>query len=136
MVSPDDLELTRRLECGDVPPEGFPHASHLRVAWAYLSQSASLDEAVARMTATLRRFTASVGKADKYSEPTTVFWMLQLAAMRAVMPGAALHEVLRAYPRLLDKNLIRPDEPAHVFTPGSCDSPRNPSDRSVPRAPA
>ena len=60
------------------------------------------------MADTLRRFSISVGKAEKYSEPTTVFWMLQVAAARAVMPGATLDAVLRAYPRLLDKDLIRP----------------------------
>jgi hypothetical protein len=114
MLSRDDVELTRALERCEVPTEGLPHASHLRVAWVYLSESASLDEAIARMGATLRRFTASVGQAEKYSEPTTVFWMLQVAAARAVMPDAGIDAVLRAYPRLLDKNLIRADGPPHT----------------------
>jgi len=83
MLNRDDLILTRALERCEVPPEGFPHASHLHVAWVYLNESASLDEAVERMGSTLRRFAAAVGKAEKYSEPTTVFWMLQVAAARA-----------------------------------------------------
>lgn len=107
MPNRDAVALTRALERCEVPAGGFPHASHLRVAWVYLSESASLDEAIARMSDTLRRFAASVGQAEKYSEPTTVFWMLQVAAARAVMPGAGLDAVLRAYPRLLDKNFIR-----------------------------
>ena len=107
MPSRDDVELARALERGEVPEEGFPHASHIRVAWVYLSESSSIDEAVARMAATLRRFTASVGKAEKYSEPMTVFWMLQVASARAMMPGADLDAVLRAYPRLLDQTLIQ-----------------------------
>ena len=131
MPNRDDVDLTRRLERCELPDEGFPHASHLRIAWVYLSESSSLDEAMARMGATLRRFTASVGKADKYSESTTNFWMLQLASARAVMPGATLDAVLRAYPRLLDKNLIRADEPAHVTAPGSIHSPSDAPDRSV-----
>jgi hypothetical protein len=131
MTNRDDVELTRRLERCEVPDEGFPHASHLRIAWVYLSECASLDQAMERMSATLRRFSASVGKADKYSEPTTAFWMLQLAAARAVMPEATLDGVLRAYPRLLDKNLIRADERAHVTAPGPIHSSSDASDRSV-----
>lgn len=131
MLNRDDVELTRALERCEVPNGGFPHASHLRVAWVYLSESASLDGAIAMMGATLRRFTASVGEEEKYSEPTTVFWMLQVAAARAVMPDADIDAVLRAYPRLLDKNLIRADGPNRVIAPGpaqsSSDAPDRPS---------
>ena len=74
----------------------------------YLHESPSLDVAVERMAGTIRRFAISVGQAEKYSEPTTVFWMLQVAAVRALMPDADLDAVLRAYPRLLDKDLIKP----------------------------
>jgi hypothetical protein len=132
MLDRDDVALARALERCEVPNEGFPHASHLRVAWVYLNESASLDRAVERMAATLRRFAASVGRAEKYSEPTTVFWMLQVAAARAVMPGADLDAVLRAYPRLLDKNLIRRDDPNHVIAPDSPHSSSDAPDRPLP----
>jgi len=132
MLNRDDVALARALERCEVPPEGFPHASHLRIAWVYLNESASLDHAVERMAATLRRFAASVGHANKYSEPTTVFWMLQVAAARAAMPGADLDAVLRAYPRLLDKNLIRMDDPTHVIAPDSPHSSSDTSNRSLP----
>jgi len=132
MLKHDDVALARALERCEVPNEGFPHASHLRIAWVYLNESASLDHAVERMAATLRRFAASVGHANKYSEPTTVFWMLQVAAARAAMPGADLDAVLRAYPRLLDKNLIRMDDPTHVIAPDSPHSSSDTPDRSLP----
>ena len=109
MLNRRDVALTRALERCEVPDEGFPHAVHLRVAWVYLHESPTVDEAIARMAATLRRFAASVGKAEKYSQPTTEFWMLQVAAARAVMPDADSTQLFRAYPRLLDKNLIRAD---------------------------
>jgi hypothetical protein len=128
-----DVELTRALERGEAPTGGFPHAAHLRVAWVYLVECASIDAAVAKMAATLRGFTASVGKADKYSEPTTVFWMLQVAAARAAMPGADLETILRAYPRLLDKDLMRAAGAAHVTAPGATDSPSDASHRPVSR---
>ncbi len=102
----DDVALTRGLERCEVPARGFPHASHLRVAWVYLSESPSLDEAIARMAATLRAFAASVGQPKKYSDATTEFWMLQIASVRALMPGVEIDDVLRAFPHLLDKEFI------------------------------
>jgi hypothetical protein len=131
MLHRDDIMLARALERCEVPPAGFPHGSHLRVAWVYLNESASLDQAVERMGSTLRRFAASVGKAEKYSEPTTVFWMLQVAAARAAMPGADLDALLRAYPRLLDKNLMRASEAPHVIAPDSTHSPSDAPDRPL-----
>ena len=57
---------------------------------------------------TLRAFAAYVGKAEKYSDAITAFWMYQMAAVHAVMPAAGIDDVLRAYPRLLDKNIYAP----------------------------
>src|SRR4029077_9147002 len=105
-VARDDPAMVRALERCEPPPEGFHHALHLRVAWVYLAESASVDEAIGRMAATLRRFAASVGKAEKYSQATTEFWMHQVAAVRAVMPGGGVDAAIRAYPWLLDKNAI------------------------------
>jgi hypothetical protein len=105
-VTPAAAELARALERCEIPSEGFPHASHLRVAWVYLDESPSVDEAAARIASTLRRFAASAGKPEKYHETITVFWMRALAAARSAMPGATLDEVLHANPRLLDKNLV------------------------------
>jgi hypothetical protein len=126
MVAAPDVELTRALERCEVPNAGFPHASHLRVAWVYLSESPTVDQALARMAATLRRFAASVGRAEKYSDAITAFWMYQMAAVRAVMPGADVDDVLRAFPRLLDKDLI-------ASAPRAADSSSDPSDRPVSR---
>ena len=102
-----DVELTRALERCEIPNEGFPHAFHLRVAWVYLSEHVSVDDATDRMAATLRRFSASVGKPEKYDHPMTVFWMRTLADARAVHPDKTLDEVLRAAPQLLDKQLYQ-----------------------------
>jgi hypothetical protein len=98
MVAAEDVELTRALERCEPPDAGFPHASHLRVAWVYLNESASADEALARMARTLRRFAAAVGHAEKYSDAITAFWMYQVAAVHAVMPSASFDDVARAYP--------------------------------------
>jgi hypothetical protein len=108
MTAPSDVELTRALERCEVPNDGFPHAAHLRVAWVYLHESPTADEAFAHMATTLRRFAASVGTPEKYSDAMTGFWMYQLAAVRAAMPDASLDEALGAYPRLLDRTLHAP----------------------------
>ncbi|MBI3402371.1 MAG: hypothetical protein HY048_13200 [Acidobacteria bacterium] len=107
MPRADDVALARALERGEVPNAGFHHASHLRVALVYLNESASVDEAIARMASTLQRFAASVGHPDKYSQPTTEFWMYQMAAAHAVRPDADCDALLAAFPWLLDKNLSR-----------------------------
>lgn len=99
------VDLTRALERCDIPNEGFHHASHLRVAWVYLEECTSVDEACQRMAATLRRFAASVGKPEKYHETMTVFWIRALAAARDTTRGGVEH-VLRRHPELLDKDLL------------------------------
>ena len=129
MLNRDDVELTRALERCEIPDAGFPHASHLRVAWVYLNEAPTVDQALVRMAATLRRFAVSVGHTQKYSDQVTAFWMYQMAAVRAVMPGAAVDDVLRAYPRLLDKDLI-------ASAPRAADSSSDPSDRPVSRGTA
>ena len=129
----DDVATARALERCELPNEGFHHALHLRVAWVYLAESASVDEAIERMATTLRRFAASVGKAEKYSQATTEFWMHQVAAVRAVMPGADIDAVLRAYPRLLDKNLVLAYYSSDASAPRAADPSGDASDRVIPR---
>jgi hypothetical protein len=129
----DDRGMTRALERCELPNEGFHHALHLRVAWVYLADSASVDEAIDRMATTLRRFAASVGKAEKYSQPTTEFWMHQVAAVRALMPGADIDSAVRAYPHLLDKNLILAYYSSDAPAPRAADPSSDPPDRVVPR---
>lgn len=96
-----DAEFARAFESGAVANADFHHADHLRLAWVYLAESPSVDAAIDRMAAALRRFATAAGHVEKYSQPTTEFWMYQVAAARAVMRGAEFDTVVRAYPRLL-----------------------------------
>ena len=100
-----DVELTRALERGDIANKNFHHARHLHVAWVYLSESSSLDQAADKMRATLRNFAASAGKLEKYHETITLFWMHILALARAAS-GKSLREIVDANPRLLEKNFL------------------------------
>ena len=103
--NPSDVELARAFERGEIANAGFHHASHLRVAWVYLNEHASVDEATTAIAATIRRFAVSVGKPEKFDPGVTAFWMQALANARDAMPGATLDDILRARPGLLDKNL-------------------------------
>ena len=99
-----DVELTRALERGEIANEDFHHCSHLHVAWVYLSESSCVDEAASKMRRTLRRFAASAGKAEKYHETITLFWVHFLARMRTVRSGESLERMVEANPQLLEKN--------------------------------
>src|SRR5437867_9306640 len=83
----NDVELTRALERGEIANEKFRHASHLHVAWVYLSESKSTDEAADKMRQTLRRFAASAGKLEKYHETITLFLVHLLAQARIAKAG-------------------------------------------------
>jgi hypothetical protein len=126
-----DVDLTRALERGQLASGAFRHADHLRVGWVYLSESPTVDAALERMAATLRRFAASVGRPEKYSDAVTAFWIYQLAAVRAMMPHADCMEVLRAYPRLLDKTAAVAYYSPDAAAPGSASSSSHAPDRPV-----
>jgi hypothetical protein len=99
-----DVELTRALERGEVANESFHHLSHLHVAWVYLSESSGVEEAAAKMRNTLQRFAAAAGKSEKYHETITLFWVHLLAGMHAAGSRESLKQIVRANPRLLEKN--------------------------------
>jgi hypothetical protein len=101
-----DVELTRALERGEIANENFHHVSHLHVAWVYLSESSSVDEAAEKMRVTLRRFAASAGRLEKYNETITLFGMHVLALARAAASGKSLREIVHANPRILEKNFL------------------------------
>src|SRR5207248_6589029 len=100
----NDAELTRALERGEIANEAFHHASHLHVAWFYLSESRSVDEAAAKMRNTLRRFAACAGKLEKYHETITLFWVHLLSRAHASAGGESLEKIVHANPRLLERN--------------------------------
>jgi hypothetical protein len=99
-----DAELTRALERCEIANEDFHHASHLHVAWVYLSESSSVNEAAGKMRETLRRFASSAGKSEKYHETITLFWVHLLAREHAAATGKTLEEIVHANPRLLEKD--------------------------------
>lgn len=100
-----DEAFARAFEDGTVTPAEFGHLAHVRVAWVYLHEAGSLDEALARMRSAIRRFAAVAGAPQKYHETITVLWMRLLDDVRAQGAAGQLDGVLRAYPSLADKDL-------------------------------
>ena len=97
-----DVELTRALERGEI--KDFHHASHLHVAWVYLTESSSVEQAARRMRNTLRRFAAGAGKPEKYHETITLFWVHLLSRARQIKCVECLEEIVHAHPQLLEKD--------------------------------
>ena len=83
-----NVQLTRVLERGEIANENFHHASHLHVAWIYLSESSSADEVAGKVRNTLRRFATSAGKREKYHETIMLFWVHFLSRARATQLNA------------------------------------------------
>ena len=104
VASAADIEMTRALERGEIPKENFHHASHLHVAWVYLTESSSPKKAADKMCDTLRRFTTAVGKPEKYHETMTLFWVHLLARAQTVSRTGRFEDVMHANPHLLEKN--------------------------------
>ncbi len=99
-----DVELTRALERGEIANESFYHVSHLHVAWVYLAESSSVQQAATKMRDTLRRFAAVAGKPQKYHETITLFWVHLLSRAYAASRGGSLEDIVHANPQLLEKN--------------------------------
>ena len=100
-----DKTFVRAFEGGPVSPAGFDHLAHLRVAWVYLEESGSVEEALARMRDAIRRVAAAAGAAHKYHETITVVWMRLLAGVKARGASGELADVLILHPSLADPDL-------------------------------
>jgi hypothetical protein len=99
-----DVELTRALERGEIANEHFHHVSHLHVAWVYLAESSTVQQAATKMRNTLSRFAAAAGTPQKYHETITLFWVHLLSRVYATSRGGRLKDIVHANPQLLEKN--------------------------------
>jgi hypothetical protein len=93
-----DVELVQAFESGTL--EEFPHESHVRVAWWYLTQDPILV-ALPRFRAALQRFAAGKGKPERYHETITVAFMLLIADRLAADRGVTWPAFASRHPDLL-----------------------------------
>jgi hypothetical protein len=83
----DDAEFLRAVEGCTLPGERFRHADHVRLAWLYLRDHPLL-EAIARYTATLKRFAAHHGAPRKYHATITWAYLLLIHERMHITPTA------------------------------------------------
>lgn len=83
-----DEELVADFEAGTIPPGGFHHAEHVRVAWWYARRH-PWAAALARFQSALRGFAEARGKPERYHETITTAFMA-LVAERLDTTGADL----------------------------------------------
>jgi hypothetical protein len=67
--------LVQSFEAAELPPGGFRHREHVRVAWWYLRQY-PWPVALERFRTGLRRFAEAQGAAQKYHETITTAYVL------------------------------------------------------------
>ena len=66
-----DNELALKFEECTLSGKDFNHRNHVRLAWIYLHESETPLDALARFSDNLKRFAASLGKANLYHETMT-----------------------------------------------------------------
>jgi len=69
-----DDEIIRRFETGEVAPESFHHADHVRLAFAYLRLYQPLT-ALNKFASALRQFATKIGKPNLYNETITYAYL-------------------------------------------------------------
>jgi hypothetical protein len=76
-----DRAFIRAFESGRISPADFHHADHLRLALAYLIDSASVAEATDRMAASIKAFAHAADHDEKYHHTLTVVWVRLVARL-------------------------------------------------------
>jgi hypothetical protein len=140
----DDVALVEAFEACSLPATEFRHAEHVRVAWLYLASGESFEEAALRFCKGLRRYAASLGKADRYHETITWAFLALVNERRHACPaisfdsfaeqnGDLFEPDLAALARFYDRDTLRSDLARRVFLlPTIAAFARSPASRAEP----
>lgn len=113
-----DAQFLAALESCTLPEAEFDHRGHLRAAWLCL-RAGSFPEALARMSAALKRYSAHMGKPDRYHETITVAYMAVInERLHAGGDHDSWSDFLRDNPDLADRRLL-----THCYRPETLASP-------------
>lgn len=99
-----DAQFLQALESCTLPAADFGHRNHVRAAYLYLSHR-SFGAALDAMCATLKRYVAHLGCADRYHETVTIAFMTLVNAHRRES-AESWEEFIARNPRLLDSQLL------------------------------
>ena len=81
MTQISNRELVEQFERGEIGPDGFHHADHVRMAYSYLCEMPLL-QAIERFSRALRRFALAHGKPNLYHETITWAYLLLIQERR------------------------------------------------------
>ena len=118
-ASSDDRRFRDDFESGRIPPAGFDHRAHIRLAYVLLAEH-DLAAALDRMRTTLQSFIARNGiPPSKYHETLTRSWILAVRHFMARTPNArSADEFIAVHPVLLDARIMLTHYSAEVlFSP-------------------
>src|ERR1700733_8526854 len=102
----NDDEFLAALEQCSLAESSFGNSAHVRAAYLYL-RSGEFETALVRMRGALRRYSAALGKPDRYHETITVAY---LALIRQRLfecgDGGGWQGFAQQNPELLDRNFL------------------------------
>ena len=103
-VTLEDDAFVAAFQSGQIANQRFHHRDHLRLAWVQIRRL-GVERASEVITSGIRHFAVQHGRADRYNDTMTRFWV------RVVGMGISRHleltfeQLLDAEPHLLDKTL-------------------------------
>lgn len=133
-ASSEDRAFARSFEAGQVSPNAFNHAAHVRLAYIYLCER-PVDAAAERMKQSLLAFLAHLGIVPgKYHETITRAWIMAVAHFMAEStPCGSASAFIAANPRLLDgKIMLKHYSAEALYSPTARSSFVKPDIRAIP----
>lgn len=102
----NDVTFLAALEDTSLPDHAFRHRDHLRAAYLYLRRD-GFAGAVVAMSAALRRFAASRGKADRYHETVTIASLALVNERLASGDPGSFEAFLSQHPEIAERDLLQ-----------------------------
>jgi len=99
-------DLAREFENGELEPDRFRHADHVRVAWALLKHYEFFD-ALTRLRAGLKSLADRAGRPAAYHETITLAFLAMVYERLSKNIGADWETFALANADLLDKEALR-----------------------------
>src|SRR5260370_5721876 len=103
-VTPEDEQFVAAFEAGQITNQDFHHRDHLRLAWIQIRRL-GLERASESVAAMIRQFAAHHGRADRYNDTMTRFWLRVVSFGIRRHPTLTFDELLATEPHMLDKTL-------------------------------
>lgn len=104
IITPADEQFLAAFESGQIANQSFHHRDHLRLAWLQIRRL-GLERASETVAGAIQRFAAHHGKADRYHDTMTRFWLRAVGVGISRHPELSFDQLLETEPHLLEKEL-------------------------------